>query len=82
MQWKTYHFDRTIPRTRAECVFGYEIPVDCEDLSIVLFPRLYREFIDADVEEFDGAISGGDYDLVLVSFGPGEVVEGILCVEP
>ena len=65
---KAYHFDRAIPRARAEGVFGYEVPMHSEDLSIVLFPGLYGKIIDADVEELYGAISGCDDDLVLVGF--------------
>ena len=44
-----------------------------EDFAIVLLPGLYGEFIEADVEEFDGAIARCDKHLVLVAFGPGEV---------
>lgn len=53
-----------------------------EDFSHVLFPGLDGELVDADVEELDGAIAGRDQDLVLVRFGPGEVEEGVLRVEP
>ena len=53
-----------------------------EDFSHVLFPGLHGEFVKADVEELDGAIAGGDEDLVLMRFGPGEVEEGVLRVEP
>lgn len=53
-----------------------------EDFSHVLFPGLNGEFVEADVEELDGAIAGGYEDLVLVGFGPGEVKEGVLRVKP
>ena len=53
-----------------------------EGFSHVLLPGLNGEFVNADVEEFDGAVAGGDEDLVLVRFGPGEVEEGVLGVEP
>ncbi len=53
-----------------------------EGFSHVLFPGLDGEFVNADVKELDGAVTGGDEDLVLVRFGPGEVEEGVLGVEP
>lgn len=53
-----------------------------EDFPVVLFPRLDREFVEADVEELDGAVAGGDDDLVFVDLGPGEVEEGVLGVKP
>lgn len=77
-----YHFDRAVPGAGAEAVFCDEVPVHGEDLSVVLLPRLDGEFVEADVEELDGPVAGGDDDLVLVAFGPGEVVEGVLGVEP
>ena len=53
-----------------------------EDFSIVLFPGLNGEVIETDIEELDRAVAGGYYDLVFMRFGPGEVVEGVLGVEP
>ena len=40
------------------------------------------KFVNSDVEKLDGAIAGSDEDLVLMRFGPGEVEEGVLRVEP
>ena len=77
-----YDSNCTVPRARAECVFGHEVPVHGEDFSHVLFPRLDGEFVNANVEELDGAIASGDEDLVLMRFGPGEVEESVLRVEP
>lgn len=54
----------------------------CEDFSVVLFPRLNGKFIETDIEELNGAITGGDEALVLVGLGPGEIEEGVLCVKP
>ena len=48
----------------------------------MLFPALDWEVVEPYVEELDGAIASGDQDLVLVAFGPGEVVQRILRVEP
>jgi hypothetical protein len=48
----------------------------------VLFPALYGEFVQPDVEELDGAITGCYEALVLVGLGPGEIEEGVLRVEP
>lgn len=56
--------------------------MDSKYFSHVLFPGLNGKLIDTDVEELDGAIAGGDQDLVLVRFGPGEVEEGVLRIEP
>lgn len=53
-----------------------------EDFSLMLLPGLHWEFIERGVEELDGAVAGGDYELVLMRFGPGEVVEGVLGIEP
>ena len=53
-----------------------------ENLSVVLFPGLNGEIVQTDVEEFDGAVAGSDKTLILVGFGPGEVVEGVLGVKP
>lgn len=51
-------------------------------LPLMLLPGLHGEFVQGDVEELDGAVAGGDDALVLVRFGPAEVVEGILRVKP
>ena len=75
-------FDGAVPGARAECVFGDQVPVHGEDLPLVLLPRLDGEFVEADVEQLYRAIAGRDHDLVLVRFGPGEVVEGVLSVKP
>lgn len=77
-----YHSDGTVPGAGAEYILRDQVPVHGEDLSHVLFPGLYREFIDTNVEELDGTITPSDQDLVLVRFGPGEIEEGILRVEP
>ena len=77
-----YDFDRAIPRARAKGVFGHEIPMDGKHLALVLLPGLHGEVVQSDVEELNGAIADGDDDLVLVGFRPGEVVQGILSIEP
>ena len=50
--------------------------------AVVLLPGLDREFIQADVEELDGAVSCCYQQLVFMDFGPGKVVEGVLGVVP
>jgi hypothetical protein len=40
------------------------------------------ELIYAEVEELERAIATGDDELVLVDLGPGEVIEGIVGIEP
>ena len=55
-----YHSDGTVPGAGAECILRHQVPVHGVDLSHVLFPGLNGELIDADVEELDGAIAGGD----------------------
>jgi hypothetical protein len=66
--------DGAVPTARAECVLGYEIPVDTEDLAIMFFPVLDWEVFQIAVEELNAAIAGGCEDLILVDFGPGEIV--------
>lgn len=39
------------------------------------------EVLNAQVEELDGAIATSDNELVLVDFGPGEIVLGIVRLE-
>ena len=78
----TYDFDGAVPGAGAEGVFRDEVPVHGEDFALVLLPGLDGEFVEADVEEFYGAIPRGDYELVFVRFGPREVVEGVLGVKP
>ena len=52
-----------------------------EDFSIVFLPRSYGELVKADVEKLDGAIASCDEHLVLMGFGPGKVIQGVLRVE-
>jgi O-antigen/teichoic acid export membrane protein len=56
--------------------------VHCKDFTFVLLPRLNRELVEGDIKEFKRAISSCPHYLILVAFGPGEVVESILGVEP
>lgn len=74
--------DGTVPTARTECVLGYEIPVDAEDLAIMFFPVLDGEVFQIAVEKLDAAVARGCEDLILVYFGPGEIVERILCCKP
>lgn len=55
-----YHSDSTVPRAGAECILRYQVPMHGEDFSHVLFPGFHGELVDADVEELDRAIAGGD----------------------
>lgn len=63
--------DGAVPTAGAECVLGYEIPVDTEDLAIMFFPILDREVFQIAIKELNAAIAGGCEDLILVDFGPG-----------
>lgn len=53
-----------------------------KDLALVLLPGLDGELVKRYVEELDGAIACGCDELVLVRFGPGDVVEGVLGIKP
>lgn len=53
-----------------------------KDLPFVLLPRLYGEIVKSDIKELDGAVARRDDKLILVALRPGEVVEGILRIEP
>jgi len=53
-----------------------------EDLPLVLLPGLDWELVERYIEELDGAIACGGDELVLVRFGPGDVVEGVLGIKP
>ena len=48
----------------------------------MLLPRLHGEAVEAYVEELDRAIARGDDQLILVDFGPGEIVKRVLGIEP
>lgn len=48
----------------------------------MLLPALNGELIDRNVVQLDRAITGRDYNLVLIRFRPCSVVEGVLCLEP
>ena len=45
-----YDFDRAIPGTRAEFVFGNQIPVNGKHLPLMFLPGLDRELIECYVE--------------------------------
>jgi hypothetical protein len=77
----TYDFHGPIPRARAECVLCHQVPVHGKHLAAVALPGLHGKLVQADVEELDGAVAAGYDQLVLVQLGPGEIVNGILCVE-
>lgn len=77
-----YNLDGAIPGTRAKCVLGDEVPMNGEDLPLMLLPGLDGELVERYVEELNGAIACGNDELVLVRFGPGDVVEGVLGIEP
>jgi hypothetical protein len=48
----------------------------------MLLPRLYGELGEVDVEELDRTITAGGEKLVLMRFGPRDVEERVLGVEP
>jgi hypothetical protein len=56
--------------------------VDGEDFAGMLGPCLYWELVQRYVEELDAAVTRCSKDLILVGFRPGDVVEGVLRVEP
>ena len=66
--YSAYDFDCAIPGARAECVFGNQIPVNGKHLPLVFLPGLDRELIECYIEQFDGAITCSDHDLILVDF--------------
>ena len=71
---EAYYLYCAIPGAGAEGIFGDEIPVHGENLPLVFLPRLDRKFIQRYVEELDGTIAGCDDKLILMGFGPREVV--------
>ncbi len=79
---ETYNFDGAIPRAGAESVFGYEVPVNGKDFALVLLPGLHGKLVQGNIEEFNGAITCSNYYLILVGFGPGEGIEGVLRIKP
>lgn len=54
----------------------------CKGLPVVTLPRLYWEFVEADVKELDCSISASDHYLILVLLRPRQIIQGILSVEP
>lgn len=56
--------------------------MNSKDFALVFLPGLHRKFIQGNIEELDGPVARGDYDLVLVGFGPGKVIERVLSIKP
>lgn len=77
-----YNFNSPIPRTRAENIFRDQVPMHGINLLLMLLPRLDGKLIKSYIKKFDGPITSGDHDLILVDFRPGDIVECILRVEP
>lgn len=71
-----------VPATRTEAILGHEVPIHAEHFSVMFFIVLDGEVVECAVEELDTAVARRREDLVLVDFGPGEIVEGILGCEP
>jgi hypothetical protein len=74
--------DGAVPARGAEGVFCDKVPRDAEDFAIVFLPVLDGKVVERAIEELDAAVAGGGEDLVLVNFGPGEIVERVLSCEP
>ncbi len=53
-----------------------------KDFAVVLLPGLHRKLVQGNIEELDGPIARSDYDLVLMGFGPGKVIERVLGIKP
>lgn len=77
-----YNLDRSIPRARSKGVFGDGTPSDSIRLTLVFVEVHDREFVHIDIEELYRPISTGGKQLILVDLGPGEVILGIVGVEP
>jgi hypothetical protein len=71
-----------VPTAGAEAIFCHKVPVHTKHLPTVFLPVHDREIIGGCVVELDAAITRRSQDLVLVDFGPGKVIEGVLCGEP
>lgn len=76
-----YNFDCAVPRTRDKGVFGDWIPTDGKRLALVFVKVHDGEFVDAEVIELERAIAARDNELILVDFGPGEIVKRVVCVK-
>lgn len=77
-----YNFDSAIPGTRAEFIFGDQIPLDSENLSTVFWPNLHWKLVKGDIEKFDGAIARGCKNLILIHLRPSKVIDSVLCIVP
>lgn len=75
---RTYKFNGSIPRTRDETVLGNGVPANRKRFPLVFVKIHDREVLNPQVEELDGAIAAGDDELILIDFGPGKIVLGII----
>lgn len=76
-----YDFDCAVPGAGNKCVFSDGVPADGKGLALVFVKVHDGKVVDAEVKELEGAIAACDNELILVDFGPGEVVERVICVE-
>jgi hypothetical protein len=56
----SYNFHGAIPRTGAEGVFCDEVPMDGENLALMLLPGLDRKVVERNIEEFYGPVARGN----------------------
>ncbi len=76
-----YNFDGAVPGAGDECVLGDWVPADGKGLALVFVKVHDGKVVDAEIKELQRAIAASDDELVLVDFGPGEIVKRIVCVE-
>jgi len=69
-----YLLHRPIPRARYKGVLLYGVPAHGKCLPLVLVIVHHREVVDTEVKQLDGAIATRNKELVLVDFGPCEVI--------
>jgi len=79
---KAHELDSPIPRAREERVLGDRVPGNRKSFALVLVEVHDGKVVDSHIEEFNGAITTCHGELVLVDFGPGQVVQRIVRIEP
>lgn len=53
-----------------------------KDLPLMLLPGLNGKVVKGYVKELEGTITSSHHQLILVDFGPGDIVKSILSVKP
>lgn len=76
------NLDGPVPGGGTEGGLVDEVPVHRKHLARVLLPRGDGQLGEGGVKQLDGAVARGHRELVLVQLREGDVVEGVLRVEP